>query len=138
MGNFHADRCPVILALRLTLLRGGPLPGRPACRSGRRRAHLFEEYESARYERRLVTFTMHPEAIGRGYLVRMLGRLLTRHAGARKAVVRHARPDHRAGGEPARARLRRLLIFAALGIVLARYDNDFMTGCQMDAKMVCG
>ena len=36
----------------------------------------FDEYESARDERRLVTYTMHPEAIGRGYLTRMLGRLI--------------------------------------------------------------
>jgi peptidoglycan-N-acetylglucosamine deacetylase len=37
----------------------------------------LEEYESARTEGRLVTYTMHPEAIGRGYLVRMLDRLIT-------------------------------------------------------------
>jgi peptidoglycan/xylan/chitin deacetylase (PgdA/CDA1 family) len=36
----------------------------------------LDEYESARGERRLVTYTMHPEAIGRGYLTRMLGRLI--------------------------------------------------------------
>ena len=37
----------------------------------------LDEYESARDERRLVTYTMHPEAIGRSYLTRMLGRLIT-------------------------------------------------------------
>jgi peptidoglycan/xylan/chitin deacetylase (PgdA/CDA1 family) len=37
----------------------------------------LEEYESARDDRRVITYTMHPEAIGRGYLVRMLGRLIT-------------------------------------------------------------
>jgi len=37
----------------------------------------LEEFESAREERRLVTYTMHPEAIGRGYLLRMLDRLIT-------------------------------------------------------------
>lgn len=37
----------------------------------------LDEYESARAERRLVTYTMHPEAIGRGYLTRMLSRLIT-------------------------------------------------------------
>jgi peptidoglycan/xylan/chitin deacetylase (PgdA/CDA1 family) len=37
----------------------------------------LEEFESAREERRAVTYTMHPEAIGRGYLVRMLGRVIT-------------------------------------------------------------
>ena len=37
----------------------------------------LEEYESARVEHRLVTYTMHPEAIGRGYLIRMLDRVIT-------------------------------------------------------------
>ena len=37
----------------------------------------LEEFESARAERRLVTYTMHPEAIGRGYLIRMLERVIT-------------------------------------------------------------
>ena len=37
----------------------------------------LEEYESARQEHRAVTYTMHPEAIGRGYLLRMLRRILT-------------------------------------------------------------
>jgi peptidoglycan-N-acetylglucosamine deacetylase len=32
----------------------------------------LSEFESARQEGRVVTYTMHPEAIGRGYLVRML------------------------------------------------------------------
>src|SRR5579859_61243 len=37
----------------------------------------LEEFESARPERRPVTYTMHPEAIGRGYLTRMLDRVIT-------------------------------------------------------------
>ena len=37
----------------------------------------LDEYESARAERRVVTYTMHPEAIGRGYLARMLDRIVT-------------------------------------------------------------
>jgi peptidoglycan/xylan/chitin deacetylase (PgdA/CDA1 family) len=37
----------------------------------------LDEYESARAERRPVTYTMHPEAIGRGYLTRMLDRMIT-------------------------------------------------------------
>lgn len=37
----------------------------------------LEEFESARAEHRVVTYTMHPEAIGRGYLARMLERVLT-------------------------------------------------------------
>jgi hypothetical protein len=35
------------------------------------------EFESARQDRRAVTYTMHPEAIGRGYLVRMLDSVIT-------------------------------------------------------------
>ncbi len=44
----------------------------------------LEEYQSAREDRRAVTYTMHPEAIGRGYLMRMLDRLITamREAGS--------------------------------------------------------
>ncbi len=41
-----------------------------------------EEYESARADGRVVTYTMHPEAIGRGYLARMLDRLITGMAGS--------------------------------------------------------
>lgn len=37
----------------------------------------LEEYESARQEHRAITYTMHPEAIGRGYLLRMLRRVIT-------------------------------------------------------------
>jgi peptidoglycan-N-acetylglucosamine deacetylase len=37
----------------------------------------LEEFESARQDHRVITYTMHPEAIGRGYLVRMLGRVVT-------------------------------------------------------------
>lgn len=36
----------------------------------------LDEYESARDDRRVVTYTMHPEAIGRGYLARMLERVV--------------------------------------------------------------
>jgi peptidoglycan-N-acetylglucosamine deacetylase len=36
----------------------------------------LEEFENARAESRLVTYTMHPEAIGRGYLTRMLDRVI--------------------------------------------------------------
>jgi peptidoglycan-N-acetylglucosamine deacetylase len=36
----------------------------------------LEEYESARSDGRTVTYTMHPEAIGRGYLARMLDGLI--------------------------------------------------------------
>ena len=35
-----------------------------------------DEYESARAESRTVTFTMHPEAIGRGYLTGMLKQVI--------------------------------------------------------------
>ena len=45
----------------------------------------LDEYESARAERRLVTYTMHPEAIGRGYLTRMLERVVT-------AMTEHGQP----------------------------------------------
>jgi peptidoglycan/xylan/chitin deacetylase (PgdA/CDA1 family) len=37
----------------------------------------IDEYESARSDGRVVTYTMHPEAIGRGYLARMLERVIT-------------------------------------------------------------
>jgi peptidoglycan/xylan/chitin deacetylase (PgdA/CDA1 family) len=36
----------------------------------------LDEFESARQEHRVVTYTMHPEAIGRGYLARMLERVI--------------------------------------------------------------
>ena len=36
----------------------------------------LEEFESARQDHRLVTYTMHPEAIGRGYCMRMLERVV--------------------------------------------------------------
>jgi peptidoglycan-N-acetylglucosamine deacetylase len=40
--------------------------------------HIWlEEYESAREEHGVVTYTMHPEAIGRGYLLRMLRSVIT-------------------------------------------------------------
>ncbi len=37
----------------------------------------IDEYESARDEGGVVTYTMHPEAIGRGYLTMMLDRVIT-------------------------------------------------------------
>jgi len=37
----------------------------------------LDEFESARAEHRVVTYTMHPEAIGRGHLIRMLDRVIT-------------------------------------------------------------
>src|SRR5260370_9245123 len=37
----------------------------------------LDEYESARQDRRPITYTMHPEAIGRGYLLRMLRQVIT-------------------------------------------------------------
>jgi peptidoglycan-N-acetylglucosamine deacetylase len=37
----------------------------------------LDEYDSARRDHRAITYTMHPEAIGRGYLVRMLERVIT-------------------------------------------------------------
>jgi hypothetical protein len=37
----------------------------------------LDEFESARADRRVVTYTMHPEAIGRGYLTRMLDRVIS-------------------------------------------------------------
>ncbi len=37
----------------------------------------LEEYESARQDHRAVTYTLHPEAIGRGYLLQMLRQLIT-------------------------------------------------------------
>ena len=37
----------------------------------------LDEYESARRDRRVITYTMHPEAIGRGYLTLMLERMIT-------------------------------------------------------------
>jgi peptidoglycan-N-acetylglucosamine deacetylase len=36
----------------------------------------LDEYETARAEHGVITFTMHPEAIGRGYLTAMLDRLI--------------------------------------------------------------
>ncbi|MBO0772114.1 MAG: polysaccharide deacetylase, partial [Actinobacteria bacterium] len=36
----------------------------------------LEEFESAREDGRAITYTMHPEAIGRGYLLRMLQRVI--------------------------------------------------------------
>jgi peptidoglycan/xylan/chitin deacetylase (PgdA/CDA1 family) len=36
----------------------------------------LDEYESARRDRRVITYTMHPEAIGRGYLALMLERIV--------------------------------------------------------------
>jgi peptidoglycan/xylan/chitin deacetylase (PgdA/CDA1 family) len=52
----------------------------------------LSEFESARQEGRAVTYTMHPEAIGRGYLVRMLDRVINGMAGrGRTWFATHAR-----------------------------------------------
>jgi hypothetical protein len=59
------------------------------------------EFESARQDRRAVTYTMHPEAIGRGYLVRMLDSVITGMAGrGRPWFATHARIADLAGAAP--------------------------------------
>ena len=45
----------------------------------------LEEFESARPEHRAITYTMHPEAVGRGYLMQMLRRVIT-------GMLGHGRP----------------------------------------------
>ena len=51
----------------------------------------LDEYSSARGERRVVTYTMHPEAIGRGYLTVMLDRVITAmREGGRPWFATHA------------------------------------------------
>src|SRR5579862_8777358 len=61
----------------------------------------LEEFESARQDRRAVTYTMHPEAIGRGYLVRMLDSVITGMAGrGRPWFATHAQIADLAGGSP--------------------------------------
>ena len=58
----------------------------------------LEEYESARHDGRVVTYTMHPEAIGRGYLARMLDRLITAMAASgRPWFATHAQIAELAG-----------------------------------------
>ena len=60
------------------------------------------EYESARRDGRAVTYTMHPEAIGRGYLALMLERVITGIAGqGRPWFATHAQIADLAGGPPA-------------------------------------
>jgi peptidoglycan-N-acetylglucosamine deacetylase len=59
------------------------------------------EFESARQDRRAVTYTMHPEAIGRGYLVRMLDSVITAMAGrGRPWFATHAQIADLAGAPP--------------------------------------
>jgi peptidoglycan-N-acetylglucosamine deacetylase len=62
------------------------------------------EFASARQDRRAVTYTMHPEAIGRGYLVRMLDSVITAMAGqGRPWFATHAQIANlaaRPGGSP--------------------------------------
>jgi peptidoglycan-N-acetylglucosamine deacetylase len=59
------------------------------------------EFESAREDRRAVTYTMHPEAIGRGYLVRMLDSVITAMAGrGRPWFATHAQIADLAGTRP--------------------------------------
>ena len=61
----------------------------------------LEEFESARQEHRMLTFTMHPEAIGRGYLVRMLESLIAGMAGqGRPWFATHAQIADLAGAPP--------------------------------------
>jgi len=45
----------------------------------------LEEFESARQEHRAITYTMHPEAVGRGYLIQMLRRVIV-------GMLGHGRP----------------------------------------------
>jgi peptidoglycan/xylan/chitin deacetylase (PgdA/CDA1 family) len=59
------------------------------------------EFESARQDRRAVTYTMHPEAIGRGYLTRMLDSVIigmTEHG--RPWFATHAQIAGLAGASP--------------------------------------
>jgi peptidoglycan-N-acetylglucosamine deacetylase len=59
------------------------------------------EFESARRDRRAVTYTMHPEAIGRGYLVQMLDGVITAMAGhGRPWFATHAQIAGLAGASP--------------------------------------
>jgi peptidoglycan/xylan/chitin deacetylase (PgdA/CDA1 family) len=59
------------------------------------------EFESARQDRRAVTYTMHPEAIGRGYLARMLDSVITQMAGpGRTWFATHAQIADLAGAPP--------------------------------------
>lgn len=51
----------------------------------------LSEFESARQDRRAVTYTMHPEAIGRGYLARMLDREPCPHPARRDPAGRMSR-----------------------------------------------
>jgi peptidoglycan/xylan/chitin deacetylase (PgdA/CDA1 family) len=52
-------------------------------------AAWLEELEAARRDRRHVTFTLHPEILGRAYRIDVLRRLLDRVTGAGVAVVPH-------------------------------------------------
>jgi peptidoglycan-N-acetylglucosamine deacetylase len=62
----------------------------------------LDEYDCARADRRAVTYTMHPEAIGRGYLARMLERLVTAmHDRGRPWFATHAQIAALAGDPPA-------------------------------------
>ena len=59
------------------------------------------EFESARQDGRAVTYTMHPEAIGRGYLVRMLDSVINAMAGrGRTWFATHAQLAALAGTPP--------------------------------------
>jgi peptidoglycan/xylan/chitin deacetylase (PgdA/CDA1 family) len=59
------------------------------------------EFESARQDRRAVTYTMHPEAIGRGYLVRMLESVITAMARRTPWFATHAQIAALADAPPA-------------------------------------
>jgi peptidoglycan-N-acetylglucosamine deacetylase len=59
------------------------------------------EFESARDDGRAVTYTMHPEAIGRGYLMRMLENVVTAMASkGRTWFATHAQIADLAGAPP--------------------------------------
>ena len=55
------------------------------------------EFDSARQDRRHVTYTMHPEVIGRGYRAQLLDRLIAPMTERARRVVRDARAMWHAG-----------------------------------------
>jgi hypothetical protein len=65
------------------------------------RSPWLAEFDSARQDRRAVTYTMHPEAIGRGYLMRMLDSVITAMAGrGRPWLATHGQIAGLAGAPP--------------------------------------
>jgi hypothetical protein len=60
------------------------------------------EFDAARADRRAVTYTMHPEGIGRGYLAQMLESVITGMGGrGRPWFATHRQIADLAGGAPA-------------------------------------